>query len=221
MAAARRVSSRLKKKNSCVLECVARAIGFPCACGVDEAGRGPLAGPVVAAAVIMPRGCDVSGMIDSKKLSPTQREIMYEKIMDTAEAWHIAHVGVPAIDDMNILRASLLAMRMAVEGLGRDPGLLLIDGTNPVPLQVPQYVMKHGDAGCMSIAAASILAKVSRDRRMMEYEEIYPGYGFAAHKGYGTAEHMKQLDRLGPSPLHRRSFAPVRRAMHKHSAEGP
>jgi ribonuclease HII len=210
MSQQKKRQSKLMRRTGCSLEMAARSVGFAYICGLDEAGRGPLAGPVVAAAVIMPRGADIAGILDSKKLSPKQREIVYQRIMNTATAWSIADVGAPAIDKMNILRASLFAMQKAVEGLSLRPDILLVDGNFPVPLEMPQVVAVSGDAGCMSIAAASILAKVSRDRRMMEYDDLYPGYGFAAHKGYGTAAHLDALRRLGPSPLHRRSFEPVR-----------
>jgi ribonuclease HII len=207
---AKQRQSKLTRKLGCSLEAAARSIGIENVCGVDEAGRGPLAGPVVAAAVIMPRGCDIAGINDSKKLTPKQREIIYEKIIETAVDYSIESVGVPTIDRINILRASLLAMRLAVEGLRVRPGLLLVDGNFTVPLDMPQLAVVSGDARCMSIAAASILAKVSRDRRMFEFDEMYPGYGFAKHKGYGTAEHMECLRLLGPSRIHRRSFEPVR-----------
>jgi ribonuclease HII len=203
-----------KKQMLCSYEVAARSVGLSPVCGVDEAGRGPLAGPVVAAAVIMPPGCNISGINDSKKIAPKRREKLYELITETAVAYKIAHVEVPHIDKINILQASLLAMKKAVEGLGVRPGILFVDGNFKVPdlagQKIAQIALKDGDALCMSIAAASILAKVSRDRRMAEYEELYPGYGFASNKGYGTADHMESLRRLGPSPIHRRSFEPVK-----------
>lgn len=197
----------------CAFEIAARSMGFARVCGVDEAGRGPLAGPVAAAAVILPPGCDIRGINDSKKLTPERREELYERITAMAVDYHIAHVGVPAIDKLNILQASLLAMKRAIQGLSAAPGLVLVDGKFAVPLALPQYVVRGGDALSVSIAAASILAKVSRDRQMIEYEELYQGYGFARHKGYGTAEHIDALRRLGPCPIHRRSFEPVRGMM--------
>lgn len=205
---------RKRNKISCSLEVAASSIGLRNICGVDEAGRGPLAGPVVAAAVILQPGCNVSGINDSKKLSPRQRDKMYDAIIGMALDYSIAGAETTAIDELNILHASLQAMRDAVRGLRVRPGILLVDGKFAVPGmpqgEMPQLTVCGGDAASASIAAASILAKVSRDRRMVEYDELYPGYGFARHKGYGTAEHMSALRRLGPCPIHRASFEPVR-----------
>jgi len=177
---------------------------------VDEAGRGPLAGPVVAAAVILPSDCCRLKINDSKKLTPKQRERLYDKIMGMAVAARIASVGVVAIDNMNIYRASLLAMKQAVESLDTVPDFVYIDGPAGIDVAIAQLPLVDGDARCFSVAAASILAKVTRDRCMVEYDELYPGYGFASHKGYGTREHFEALRRLGPCPIHRRSFGPVK-----------
>jgi ribonuclease HII len=194
-------------------EFAARSIGFYNVAGVDEAGRGPLAGPVVAAAVILPTQCPLLKINDSKKLSPKQREKLYGQILELAVATKIVSVGVVAVDNMNIYRASLLAMKQAAEGLAVKPDFIYIDGPARIDVAFPQHALVDGDARCFSVAAASILAKVSRDRQMVEYDDIFPGYGFAKHKGYGTSEHMEALRRLGPCPIHRRSFGPVKELM--------
>lgn len=201
---------RKKRSLSQAFELAAMTIGFPLVAGVDEAGRGPLAGPVVAAAVILTTNCANLGIRDSKKLSPKRREALYGEILRHAVTSKIVQIGVPTIDKINIYRASLLAMKMAVEGLDILPNFIYIDGPKRIETDIPQLALTDGDARCCSVAAASVLAKVARDRMMREYEEIYPGYGFARHKGYGTAEHMQALRHLGPCPIHRRSFAPVR-----------
>ena len=177
--------------------------------GVDEAGRGPLAGPLVVAAVILPQGCWFTGLNDSKKIPPEKREALYPEILAAAIAYAIEVVSVETIDDINILRATHHGMRAALRALLPMPDIALIDG---LPLPDPPYPQRNiikGDARSASIAAASILAKVTRDRLMLDLDAQYPGYGFAHHKGYGTPEHLDALRRLGPSPLHRRSFAPV------------
>jgi len=182
----------------------------PLICGVDEAGRGPLAGPVVAAAVILPGNFDYSGIADSKKLSPAQREIQRERIINSARAWGIGIVEHDIIDKINILQASLLAMKMAVDNMRMAPGMVLVDGNFVIPgLEIPQKAIIRGDSTEPSIGAASILAKTARDELMMDLDFRYPGYGFARHKGYPTKEHIERLNRLGPSPIHRRSFHPV------------
>jgi ribonuclease HII len=191
------------------LELWARGKGFHSPAGVDEAGRGPLAGPVVAAAVIFPPGYSHPGIRDSKKLSPRQRERLYPVITADAVAFGIALATPGEIDTLNILRASLLAMRRAVEALLLPADFLFIDGNQPVPCDVPQETLVGGDDRCVSIAAASILAKVSRDRMMVEYDLLYPGYGLSWHKGYPTREHLEAIRRLGPSPIHRRTFRGV------------
>jgi ribonuclease HII len=178
--------------------------------GVDEAGRGPLAGPVVAAAVILPDGLFLPDVNDSKKLTPEVREQLFEII--TSEALSIG-VGIgdhALVDRINILQATLSAMREAVLGLSPAPDFLLIDGISSIPMNIPQRTMKKGDSLSLSIAAASIIAKVTRDRMMTEYDALYPGYGFASHKGYGAASHLAAIARLGPSPIHRLSFRGVK-----------
>ena len=182
------------------------ARGLDLVAGVDEAGRGPLAGPVVAAAVILPKRLDLTGVDDSKKLAPARREELYGRIRRDAVAVGVGTVSEKVIDEVNILRATHEAMREAVRDLGLDPDHVLVDG-NPVPdLGAPQTAIPRGDEVSAAVAAASIVAKVSRDRLLVEYDRLYPGYGFARHKGYGTAEHIAALTRLGPCEIHRRSF---------------
>ena len=186
--------------------------GFINIAGVDEAGMGPLAGPVVAAAVILTRGCKISGIDDSKKISrPGEREKLEIRIKKESPYWAIGRAEVEEIDRLNIYRAGLLAMQRAVEGLSFRPDYLLVDARSIPECVCPQRGIIHGDALSMSIAAASILAKTYRDRFMLEMDTIYPGYGFAAHKGYPTPDHLDALKKLGTSPIHRRSFAPVKR----------
>ncbi|MFK1581114.1 ribonuclease HII [Pseudomonas aeruginosa] len=178
--------------------------------GVDEVGRGPLCGPVVTAAVILDPSRPILGLNDSKKLSEARREALFEEIREKAQAWCIARAEVEEIDRLNILHATMLAMQRAVEGLSVTPRLALIDGNRCPKLAVPCAPVVKGDSQVPAIAAASILAKVSRDREMVELDRVYPGYGMAGHKGYPTAVHLEALSRLGPTPIHRRSFAPVR-----------
>lgn len=175
-------------------------------CGIDEAGRGPLAGPVSAAAVILPADCEILFLNDSKKLSPNKRALLYDEIKEKAIAWGIAMVSPERIDEINILQACYEAMREAVRSLSVSPDLLLNDAVTIPGLPMRQVPIIKGDAKSVSIAAASVLAKVERDRRMEEYDRLYPGYGFAKHKGYGTAQHIAALRELGPCPIHRRSF---------------
>ena len=175
-------------------------------CGVDEAGRGPLAGPVCAAAVILPRGIGIEGLNDSKKLSEKQREALFDVIIAKAEAFGIAFATVEEIEALNILGATFLAMNRAIGELEPHPALALIDGNRSVGIETPSRCIVKGDAKCASIAAASILAKVTRDRYMYEMAERYPQYGFEKHKGYGTAAHYAALREYGPSPIHRPSF---------------
>lgn len=177
--------------------------------GVDEAGRGPLAGPVTAAAVILGPEA-LPGLADSKLLAPPRREHLAERIRSEAFAWAVAEASVAEIDRLNILGATLLAMERAVAALGRPPGHVLVDGDRCPRLSCPAEAVVGGDASVAAISAASILAKQARDAVMIALDETYPGYGFARHKGYGTAEHLDRLRCLGPSPIHRRSFAPVR-----------
>ena len=177
-------------------------------CGVDEAGRGPLAGPVCAAAVILPRGLVIPGLDDSKKLTEKRREALYDVIVREALAYGIAESTAREIDGMNILAASLLAMRRAAEIVKKTilPGVVLIDGNRQTDFGVPSVTVVHGDAISQSVAAASVLAKVTRDRMLMKLDEAYPAYGFAKHKGYPTREHKRAVYEYGPCPEHRRSF---------------
>ncbi len=191
------------------LEEAARSRGALRIAGVDEAGRGPLFGPVVAAAVILPKGCILEGLNDSKKLTPNKRIELDLGVRANAIAWAIAEVDAETIDRINIRQASLLAMRRAVEQLALSPDFLLIDGRDTIDWPCPQQAIIRGDGISFSIAAASVLAKVHRDRLLVELDREFPGYGLARHKGYGCPEHLAALDRLGPTPLHRRSYAPV------------
>jgi len=177
--------------------------------GLDEVGRGPLFGPVVAAAVILRKGCRITGLTDSKMLSEKKRAGFDCEIRATAVAWAIASVDVETIDRINIRRASLLAMRLAVEQLAHSPDFLLIDGRDTIEWPCPQQAVIRGDSTSLSIAAASVLAKVHRDRMLVDLDRQFPGYGLARHKGYGCPEHLAALARLGPTPLHRKSFNPV------------
>ncbi|WP_277183357.1 ribonuclease HII [Caballeronia sp. BR00000012568055] len=186
---------------------------FDIICGVDEAGRGPLAGPVVAAAVIFdPAKPRINGLDDSKALSAKRREELYEKIVDRALAFCIASASVEEIDTINILHASMLAMKRAVEGLSVAPTLVKVDGNRCPTLSIRSEAVIGGDALIKQISAASILAKVTRDRMLVELHESFPMYGFATHSGYGTPQHLKALKQHGPCEHHRRSFAPVREA---------
>lgn len=178
--------------------------------GVDEVGRGPLCGAVVTAAVILDPTRPILGLNDSKKLTAARREKLFDEIREKALSWCIARAEVEEIDQLNILHATMLAMQRAVEGLHVTPKLALIDGNRCPKLQVPSAAVVKGDSQVPAIAAASILAKVSRDREMQALDQQYPGYGIAGHKGYPTAVHLEALRRLGPTPVHRRSFAPVR-----------
>ena len=175
-------------------------------CGIDEVGRGPLAGPVVASAVILPKDCDILYINDSKKLSEKKREMLYDEIMEKAVAVGIGIVGPERIDEINILQATYEAMREAISKLDVKPDLLLNDAVKIPGVDIPQVSIIKGDAKSASIGAASIIAKVTRDRMMVEYDSIFPEYGFAANKGYGTAIHIAALKELGPTPIHRRSF---------------
>ena len=180
--------------------------GFTLLCGVDEAGRGPLAGPVCAAAVILPRGAVIEGLNDSKKLSEKRREALYDEIVESAIAFGIAFASVEEIEEKNILEATFLAMNRAIEQLSVVPALALIDGHRSTGIVLPSRCVIGGDGKCADIAAASILAKVTRDRYMLEMAEKYPQYGFERHKGYGTAAHYAAIREFGPSPIHRMSF---------------
>lgn len=184
--------------------------------GVDEVGRGPLCGPVVTAAVILDPARPILGLNDSKKLSQARREALYDEIREKALSWSIARAEVAEIDTLNILHATMLAMQRAVEGLHITPRRALIDGNRCPRLAMPASAVVQGDSKVPAIAAASILAKVSRDREMEEMELAYPGYGIGGHKGYPTPVHLEALARLGATPIHRRSFAPVRAALEAH-----
>ena len=175
-------------------------------CGVDEAGRGPLAGPVVAGAVILPKDCEILFLNDSKKLSEKRREELLLEIQENAEARNVGIVGPDVIDDINILQATYEAMRQAIAGLSVKPELLLNDAVMIPGVETMQMPIIKGDAKSVSIAAASILAKVTRDHMMMEYDILFPMYGFAKHKGYGTPAHIAAIREFGPCPIHRRSF---------------
>ena len=180
--------------------------GYCCLCGVDEAGRGPLAGPVYAAAVILPRGLEIPGLNDSKKLTEKKREELFDVITEKALDYAIAFATVEEIEERNILGATMLAMNRAIAGLKTKPDLALIDGNRNAGIETPSLCVVKGDATCADIAAASILAKVSRDRVMLELAKEYPEYHFEQHKGYGTALHYAALREYGPSPVHRPSF---------------
>ncbi len=175
-------------------------------CGIDEAGRGPLAGPVAAGACILPLDHDILYLNDSKKLSEKKREELYEVITKEALAWNVGLATPERIDKINILQATYEAMREAIKGLVVQPDALVNDAVTIPGISLPQAPVVKGDAKCLSIAAASILAKVTRDRMMLEYDRQYPEYGFAAHKGYGTKAHIEALRQYGPCPIHRRSF---------------
>ena len=181
--------------------------GYNLIAGIDEAGRGPLAGPVVAAAVILPKGCLIEGVNDSKKLSEKKREKLYDDIIENAIAWGVGIKDNNVIDEINILEATRLAMHEAIENLQVKPDFIFIDAEKKVDTdKIPYLPIIKGDALSISIAAASIIAKVTRDRMMREYDEIYPQYGFSGHKGYGTAKHIAAIKEYGPCILHRKSF---------------
>lgn len=188
-------------------EKAAKAKGYKYICGVDEAGRGPLAGPVCAAAVILSENCEIEGINDSKKLSEKKREALFDVICQKAEAYFIAFGSVEEIERFNILEATFIAMNRAIDALNIKPDYALIDGNRvPKGIKIPCETVVKGDAKSASIAAASILAKVTRDRLMLEYDEEYPQYNFKKHKGYGTKEHTDLILKFGVSPVHRPSF---------------
>lgn len=195
------------------LERATRKAGALRIAGVDEVGRGPMFGPVVAAAVILAPRCRLDGLNDSKQLSEKKRNQLDVEIRANAVAFAIAAVDVDTIDRINIRHASLLAMRRAVEQLALTPDYLLIDGVDTIDWPCPQQAIVQGDATSFSIAAASVLAKVYRDRLLVELDGVYPGYGLASHKGYCSAEHLAALARLGPTPLHRKNWSPVAQAL--------
>jgi ribonuclease HII len=191
-------------------ECLAQAQGYTSIAGIDEAGRGPLAGPVVAAAVILHPKRPVDGVNDSKKLSEKRREDLFDQITNYAVAIGVGLVDSETIDRINILQATRQAMLDAVHALSLTPDHLLIDGITPISTSIHQQTIKQGDSRSASIAAASIIAKVTRDRLMLQYDQIYPDYGFARHKGYGSAAHLAALQKYGPCPIHRMTFGGVK-----------
>ncbi|MBE6769249.1 MAG: ribonuclease HII [Ruminococcaceae bacterium] len=184
-----------------------REQGYKFVCGIDEAGRGPLAGPVCAAAVILPPDLDFEGVNDSKKLSEKKREMLYEEITEKAISWSVAFASVNEIEEHNILGATYIAMQRAVESLKVPADFALIDGNRTPPsLKIPSLTVVKGDSKSLSIAAASIIAKVTRDRLLLEYDAIYPQYKFSQHKGYGTKVHIEAIREFGPCDIHRPSF---------------
>lgn len=213
--------ARTRNRPSWAEEKALGAQGYQLIAGIDEAGRGALAGPVVAAAVILPRQLDagwLNQVKDSKQLSSAQRELLFPLIKEMAASVGIGIVHHEAIDTQNILRATRLAMKLAIEQLSPAPDSLLIDGMRLSEVPLPQKGITNGDELCFSIACASIMAKVSRDRLMIELDSTYTGYGLAKHKGYGTKEHLACLRRLGPCPIHRQSFRPVKEIIHRQKA---
>lgn len=177
--------------------------------GVDEVGRGPLAGPVVAAAVILDSNKSIVGLNDSKKLTNKKRALLSEEIKNKAKAWSLGRAEVEEIDEINILRASLLAMKRAIEGLEIKPEMVVVDGQYTPDVKYKSEAIIKGDGLIAEISAASIIAKVARDNEMIDFEQTYPGYGFSSHKGYPTKQHLESLEKLGISKIHRRSFSPV------------
>ena len=196
-----------------LFETEARRCGYRLVAGLDEAGRGPLAGPVVAAAVVLPRRCLLAGLNDSKQLTEAERERLYDEIRQRAVGIGVGRASEREIDAMNILEATRLAMGRAIQALPAVPDYLLLDALELPAIHLPQRAVIKGDALSVSIAAASIVAKVTRDRLMGEYHRQYPQYNFQAHKGYGTAEHLRMLAAHGPCAIHRRSFRPVGEAV--------
>ena len=195
---------RLEQMRSYERDCIQK--GYTYICGIDEAGRGPLAGPVVAGAVILPQDCEIFGLNDSKKLSEKRREELYEEITEKALAWGAGVIGPARIDEINILQADYEAMCEAIGQLKVMPQIQLNDAVTIPQVRIPQISIIHGDARSVSIAAASIIAKVTRDRMMVEYDSLFPEYGFAEHKGYGTAAHYTALKKYGPCMIHRKTF---------------
>ncbi len=187
--------------------------GVKCLAGVDEVGRGPLAGDVVTAAVVLPVNHRIEGLADSKTLSARQRENLYSDIISHADCWAVGRASVAEIDRFNILQATLMAMRRAVMGLRIQPDYVAVDGNRVPQWEYSAEAVVKGDGRVEVISAASIIAKVVRDAEMAEMHIKYPGYGFDSNKGYGTAQHLEALERLGPTPIHRRSFAPVRKEL--------
>ncbi len=193
-----------------LLEQRAFNLGYKHVAGVDEAGRGALAGPVVAAAVIFPQKIEIPGVNDSKKLTPLKRQALFDIIIEKSLAVGIGIGEHPLIDEKNVLQATLISMKNAVLGLSIQPDYILVDGNCAVPVNIPQKAIVKGDASSISIAAASIIAKVTRDRFMVKYDEVYPGYGFADHKGYGCVAHLAAIAEMGPCDIHRKTFRGVK-----------
>ncbi len=200
-------------KNLWVFESEARKGGYIRIAGIDEAGRGPLAGPVVSAAVVLPESFDIDGVDDSKKLTPKKRTELFPRIQDAALAVGLGIVDAQTIDQINILQATLHSMALAVEDLSISPDYLLVDGIFEISSPLPQKILTKGDSRSFSIAAASIIAKVTRDRLMVDYDALYPLYGFAQHKGYPTRAHKKAVRKFGCSPIHRKSFRGVKETL--------
>lgn len=205
----RRQAEALRLAEMFAPEREAWAAGIAPVAGVDEAGRGPLAGPVVAAAVVLPRERHIQGLRDSKRLSPRRRDQVYEEIVSSGAAVGVGVAEVWEIDRLNILGATRLTWSRALDALGLTPALVLLDGNARAAISIPQRTIVRGDARCASIAAASVVAKVTRDRMMVALDAAHPGYGFARHKGYATAAHLAALRRLGPTPVHRRAYLPA------------
>ncbi len=197
-------------KDMWAFEKEARKSGHRLIAGIDEAGRGPLAGPVVSAAVVLPENFNIVDVDDSKKLTPKKRADLFPRIQEAALAVGVGIVGPETIDSINILQAALLSMAKAVENLTIQPDYLLIDGPFPIPLNMPQKPLPKGDSLSISIAAASIIAKVTRDRMMVDFGRTYPGYGFSKHKGYPTKTHREAIIKFGCSPIHRKTFKGVK-----------
>lgn len=193
-------------QNMVLYEKQAREQGFKFIAGVDEAGRGPLAGPVVAGAVVFPEGCLIKGINDSKKLTPLMRARLFTEIKEKAVSWGVGMATVEEIDSLNVLQASLLAMRRSLQNLAAQPDYILVDAVRIPEIRVPQLSIIKGDGKSITIAAASIIAKVTRDRMMEDYDNQFPAYGFARHKGYGTRDHIEALQRYGCCTLHRQTF---------------
>ena len=207
-SAKKRLEALKKEKARCfnLLSYERQYSSYSYICGIDEVGRGPLAGPVVAGAVILPKDCDILYINDSKQLSEKKREELYDIIMEKAIATGIGYATPERIDEINILQATYEAMRSAISQLGVSPDLLLNDAVTIPGVSIKQVPIIKGDAKSMSIGAASIIAKVTRDRLMVQYDDVFPGYDFAGNKGYGSAKHIEALKKYGPTPIHRRSF---------------
>ena len=206
---------RVRVENLYKYEMEARADGFKLIAGVDEAGRGSLVGAVMVAAVILPENLYLERLDDSKKLSVKVREVLYDEIISAAISWNVVSVDIDEIDDKNIYNATLGGMKLAVEGLDVQPDFVLTDAMKVDFDEIKSRSIVHGDALSASIAAASIIAKVTRDRLANEWAKIYPGYGFEHNRGYGTREHIAAIERLGPCPIHRKSFNPVKSLLGK------